>query len=405
MRLKLYVFFLCLIIFITFVILFLSLIIWIYKLLIRDINSGLDDDKIIKEYNSTQKRRKILNYISFTINFIVCIASVFIFCFSIYINYRSINQIGVVPILKVVVSDSMSHKNEGNQYLFENNLNNQIELFDIIAIVDTPTMDELKLYDVVVYELNGDLIVHRIVGIEEPNLNHPNERYFLLQGDAVGYTDKFPVTYNQIKGIYSGRRIPFLGSFIMFLQSPAGYLAIILIIFYFIGTPILEKKLRKAQYNRLMTLGILNNSEGIIVSNNQEQKSLLFNFKVKTFEEKLSSANDVLLYRYKEIKDLLIQIANIRVLRGKKFETYKVRRIPIVKIAIKGKTLNVYLGLNPSKYRNTKYIFTDVSNKTDFQFYQMRIKISSNRILRWTKELILDIIKNNALTYVDNHNE
>ena len=113
-----------------------------------------------------------------------------------------------------------------------------------------PAEDQLELYDVVVYEINGVQMIHRIVGIEEANEKHPEERLFQLQGDAVATPDKDPVRYEQMKGIYRGKRIPNVGSFVMFMQSPAGWLCIILILAYLVCEPIIGAILRKEQQAR-----------------------------------------------------------------------------------------------------------------------------------------------------------
>ena len=60
-------------------------------------------------------------------------------------------------------------------------------------------------------------------------------------------------------GIYEGDRIPFIGSFVLFLQSPAGWLCIILALFAMIATPIMEKKLMIAIKERLGTINNLEN--------------------------------------------------------------------------------------------------------------------------------------------------
>ena len=108
-----------------------------------------------------------------------------------------------------------------------------------------PAEEDLELYDIVVYEVDDILVIHRIVGIEEPNNSH-KERYFLLQGDAIERPDRFPVYYSQMKAIYRGERIPFIGSFVTFMQSPAGWLCVILLVFTMIALPVVEKKLQKA---------------------------------------------------------------------------------------------------------------------------------------------------------------
>ena len=134
--------------------------------------------------------------------------------------------------------------------MFENKLNDQFQQFDVVICEHIPDEKDLKLYDIVVYKHEDMYIIHRIVGIEEPNEKHPNERHFLLQGDAVDCSDKFPVLYSQMQGIYKGTRIPFVGSFVMFLQSPAGWLCMLLVVFAMIVTPIVEKILNREKEMR-----------------------------------------------------------------------------------------------------------------------------------------------------------
>jgi hypothetical protein len=59
-----------------------------------------------------------------------------------------------------------------------------------------------------------------------------------------------------MQGIYHGERIPYVGSFILFMQSPAGWLCILLVVFAMICTPILEKKLDGAVEARKQVLEI-----------------------------------------------------------------------------------------------------------------------------------------------------
>jgi hypothetical protein len=57
-----------------------------------------------------------------------------------------------------------------------------------------------------------------------------------------------------MRGIYRGERTPFIGSFILFMQSPAGWLCVLLIVAAIIATPILERILKKAKDERLALL-------------------------------------------------------------------------------------------------------------------------------------------------------
>ena len=224
------------------------------KMTLRLIRHGVEDDRIKKEYKKMQGKRKC--------GAVDCIVSVFCallftcaFAFSLYVNVQEDKYFDNIPTLKVVKSGSMAKKHEKNTYLFENNLNDQFQTFDIIFTYALPKEEDLQLYDIVVYEVDGGLLVHRIVGIEEPNAEHPDERYFLLQGDAVERPDRFPVHYSQMKAIYRGTHVANVGSFVSFLQSPAGWMCMILIVIAIVATPIIEKVIEKAKKERLANLG------------------------------------------------------------------------------------------------------------------------------------------------------
>ena len=114
--------------------------------------------------------------------------------------------------------------------------------------------------------------------------------------------------------------------------------------------------------------------------------------KSKTIEEKLNEADEELLKQYKEICDLIASFENIKRYQNKKNISYKYKRKPIMKILIKGKTLNVYLPLSCKEFKESKYVFIDESLKNND--YPMRIRITSNRQLRYTKELINKVMEN-----------
>jgi len=253
----LYVFFLCFIVFSLLTALFSVLLAHIIKLHLKTIKHGLEDERITKEYQkeiATDKRLKLLGKI-LTVIVLVIVLSAFALSICVHIWGNEVKGDIISP--KVVLSSSMSYKHKDNVYLFENRLDDQFDTFDLIFTRKLPGEFELELYDIVVYDYYGDLIIHRIIGIEEPNEYHPDSRRFLLQGDAVKYSDEYPVLYEQMKAIYRGERIPYVGSFFAFMQSPAGYLCILLVVFAIIATPIAEKKLWEAKIARLTEIGVI----------------------------------------------------------------------------------------------------------------------------------------------------
>lgn len=255
-----YVFVLCLVVYLALTITAIAVIITLTRMALRLIRHGAEDKNIIKEYIKARKKGHKKNGKAFDtlISILLCTVFAVAFGFSLYVNVSGNQYFDDVPTLKVVQSSSMSEKNPKNKYLTENNLNDQFDTFDVIFVYKAPAEEDLKLYDIVVYEIEKntktELVVHRIVGIEEPNSKHPNERLFQTQGDAVSAPDAGVVKYSQIKAIYRGERVPLVGSFIMFLQSPAGWMCMILMLAATIATPIIDKKLEKERNKRLYAL-------------------------------------------------------------------------------------------------------------------------------------------------------
>ncbi len=254
---EIYVFFLCLIVFVMLTALSVVCLTIITRLSLRLINHGVEDQRILEEHRKKQGKKstgRFAKTLDYVVSGVVCLVFVVLLVGSLVIRCTENSRCGMFPTYRVVRTGSMAEKNGKNEYLWENGLDDQIQTFDLIRTEKLPDEMELELYDVVVYETDGMLIIHRIVEIEEPNESHPDCRHFRLQGDAVDSPDRFPVLYEQMKAIYRGERTRFIGSFILFMQSPAGWLCTLLIIIAMIASPILDKKLEDARKKRLSLL-------------------------------------------------------------------------------------------------------------------------------------------------------
>lgn len=252
---EIYIFILCAIVFVALTALFSVLLTVIVRQQSRLIRCGQEDEAILRE-KEEQKARKgcAWDILARLVSGLLCVAMLLLFAATLYIQTAENTYHANIPTLRVVKSGSMAEKHQNNKHLFENGLDDQLQVFDLILTYAAPAEEDLALYDIVIYERDGVPVIHRIVGIEEPNEKHPDARHFLLQGDAMEFADKFPVLYEQISGIYRGERVPFAGSFVMFMQSPAGWLCLLLVLFAMVATPIVEKKLLREQDERYAIL-------------------------------------------------------------------------------------------------------------------------------------------------------
>ena len=452
---QIYQLILTLIVFVILTSIFATFVVWIIKLNIKLIKNGAEDEKITTEYKKQQaKKPSLFGKIVDKVVIVLCCGVLFVaFGFSVIVSANDGKVCSDLPALSVVQSDSMSFVSEDNKYSYGKNYTDQLQIFDLILTYELPAESELKVGDIVVYQQNDLMIVHRIVAIEEPNKNH-SERYFVLQGDANKSADMFPVRYSQMKSIYRGDRIPFVGSFVNFMQSPAGLLCVVLVLFAMISLPIADKKLKKVTTDRLIAIGVINSPDQQVVedesrqtdqqveqnivltdeqsehvdlidntlamqtvafvenANEQEitsdqgekqsEQSLFAKFsQTKTFAQKLEESTGLLKARYESLTKYLDCIKKVSARQSKKCLTYRRGRVPVAKLVIRGKTLNLYLSLDPQKFVGTKYKYQDVSNSRAYKNFAMRIKISSDRQVKWAKELVDKLVSQKGLSFVD----
>lgn len=196
---------------------------------IHTIENGEDDlyllDNVIEETKlEKSKRRKAMRIVGKVISYLILGVVAAFFIYSLVNRFTSgVTMIGDKAMV-VIGSGSMSQQNEANTYLKTNNLNNQFNTYDIIQIQKYKDVDQVKLYDVVAYRNDENIvIVHRVIEIKE----NDGTKTFITQGDSnnasdVGSQYKESLSYDRIVGYYTNFRIQGVGAFIVFLQSNSG---------------------------------------------------------------------------------------------------------------------------------------------------------------------------------------
>ena len=260
---ELYILGLCFVVFTALTILLTVLIVTLIRYYLRLVELGAEDDNIREEFDNRHNQSKFLNGLGTFISLVVCIALLIVFAFSVAIRICERQNCNAFELgsIHAVRSNSMAKAYEKNEYLFKNGLDgeeNNFRLFDIIYTEPLPPDEELKLYDVVIYQIDEALIIHRIIKIEKPNEKHPDETYYYLRGDNNFFTDQKPVTYDQMRSIWRGEKIEHIGSFILFMQSPAGALCILLMLFGVFVAPIAIRKVEEARRARYLLLTGIN---------------------------------------------------------------------------------------------------------------------------------------------------
>ncbi len=124
-------------------------------------------------------------------------------------------------------SNSMSKALEGNVYLKNNNLTNQIAQYNIAVFnkVEDPTT--LEQFDIILFKQENKLIVHRIIEID----SYGN---FITQGDNNKQADDWVVDKNSVMGVYQ-KSLVFM-SFVNYLTYTPGFYVAMIGATYILGT-------------------------------------------------------------------------------------------------------------------------------------------------------------------------
>lgn len=107
-----------------------------------------------------------------------------------------------------------------------------------------------------------------------------------------------------------------------------------------------------------------------------------------SFTARLHKAPKDIAAYYTQIKNSFLQYRKVKSRISWGCDTINYGREPLAKIVMAQKAVYVYLALDPKEYENSKYFFKDFSDKKKFEKVPMRIKVRSERGVRYVCELI-----------------
>ena len=91
---------------------------------------------------------------------------------------------------------------------------------------------------------------------------------------------------------------------------------------------------------------------------------------------------------YNAIKNLLLSYKGVKSRTSWNFESFNVGRTPLAKFNAKTRTLYVYIALSPEELVDTKYNFTDMSEKKKYAAVPVLLKVKGDRKFKHALELI-----------------
>ena len=123
----------------------------------------------------------------------------------------------------------------------------------------------------------------------------------------------------------------------------------------------------------------------------------------KKFTEKLEESSDEVKNYYDIIKNELLSYSKVKSKISYKHEMFRIGREIIARVKFRGKTLCLYLALNPSDYENSKYKVEDMSSYSSSASLPTMYRVNLPRRAKYALDLISDLMK--KLNVEKNQNE
>ena len=219
----------------------------------RDIE--LIDDVLYNKQESVIKKQKTASTVKSAFFYIFMTLIIPIFVFSLINKFQgNTTMIGDSTIM-VVASGSMSQRNEANDYLDKYNLNNQFNTYDIIVLNKVDSSSQLKKYDVIAFKNDEEInVIHRIVEI---TIGDDGKWRYITRGDSNNSNDKYKPCFDDVIGVYSGKKINGIGAFVVFFQSTPGILTVVAMVYVLVMMDRMNNKMQNATDARVKHLALL----------------------------------------------------------------------------------------------------------------------------------------------------
>ena len=123
----------------------------------------------------------------------------------------------------------------------------------------------------------------------------------------------------------------------------------------------------------------------------------------KTYECKMSLLEDNVKDYYNQVKNKLLSYG-LKHKATKSIEKFRLGKDVVAQLKPAGKSLALYLALDPNKFVESKYVGKDVSDKKAYQTTPFLYKARTDRKAKWMLELVDQLIQEKNLELVEEQN-
>ncbi len=125
----------------------------------------------------------------------------------------------------------------------------------------------------------------------------------------------------------------------------------------------------------------------------QTGRTLAYSTYRRSFLARIIAADEDVQARYDALKNALLSYKKVTARISWSYESIKLGRKQLAKFAICGKTLCLFLAIDPKTLGDSKYHVADMSGSKKYETVPCRLRLTSKRSIKWGLELIAKMVE------------
>ena len=129
-------------------------------------------------------------------------------------------------------------------------------------------------------------------------------------------------------------------------------------------------------------------TDSVVIAETDATGNVVYSTYKKSFTARMIQAPADVQERYETLKNALLSYKKVNARVSWSYESFKSGRTQLAKFAIRGKTLCLFLAIDPATLEDSKYNITDVGSAKKYATVPCRLRLTSKRSVKWGLELI-----------------
>ena len=118
----------------------------------------------------------------------------------------------------------------------------------------------------------------------------------------------------------------------------------------------------------------------------------------RSFMSRVIQSSDKTKGYYESVKNKLLSYKNVKSRTSWGHESFNIGRKKLVRLNVRGKTLVMYMALDPAEYVGTKYHVRDMSEKSKYSAVPVMVRVKSPRGEKFALELVEQLMEKNEIS-------